>query len=33
MIHSLESVDYLKIDSENLVLFECADDDRIITIQ
>ena len=33
MIHSLESVDYLKIDCENFVLFECADDDRIISIQ
>jgi len=33
MIHSLESVNFLKVDSENYVLFECAEDDRIISIQ
>jgi hypothetical protein len=33
MIHSLESVNFLKIDPENYVLFECAEEDRIISIQ
>lgn len=33
MVHSLESMSYLKIDPENYVLFECAEDDRIVSIQ
>lgn len=32
MVHSLESVQYLKIDNDNFVLFECADQGRIISI-
>jgi hypothetical protein len=32
IVHSLESVNYLKIDPDNFVLFECADQTRIISI-
>jgi histidinol-phosphate/aromatic aminotransferase/cobyric acid decarboxylase-like protein len=33
MVHSLESVNYLKVNKGNFVLFECADEDRVISIQ
>ena len=33
MIHSLESVNYLKVNKGNFVLFECADEDRVISIE
>ena len=33
MVHSLESVNYLKVDKRNFVLFKCAEDDRVIEIQ
>ena len=33
MIHSLESVDFLKVDPENYILFECADEEKIISVQ
>lgn len=33
MIHSLESVSFLKTDPGNYVLFECAEEERIVTIQ
>jgi len=32
VLHSLESVNYLKIDPENFVTFECADENRIISV-
>lgn len=32
MVHSLESVDFLKVDPDNFILFECADTDRVISI-
>ena len=32
IVHSLESVQYLKIDNDNFVLFECADQGRVISI-
>lgn len=31
-LHSLESVNYLKIDPENFITFECADDNKIISV-
>ena len=33
MVHSLESVNYLKVSKGNFVLFECSDEDRVISIQ
>jgi hypothetical protein len=33
MIHSLESVNYLKVDKRNFILFKCAEDERVIEIQ
>lgn len=33
IIHSLESVNFLKVDSDNYILFECADENRIVSIQ
>lgn len=33
MVHSLESVNFLKVSKGNFVLFECADEDRVISIQ
>jgi hypothetical protein len=33
MVHSLESVNYLKVAPENFVLFECSDEDRVVSIQ
>lgn len=33
IIHPLESISYLKIDRDNFVTFECADENRIITVQ
>lgn len=33
MVHSLESVNYLKVDKKNFVLFKCAEDDRVVEIQ
>lgn len=33
MLHSLESINYLKVDSENCVLFDFAGDDKEISIQ
>ena len=33
MIHSLESVNYLKVNKGNFVLFSCADEDRVIAIE
>jgi len=33
MLHSLESVDYLKVDPENFILFECSEEEKIISIQ
>lgn len=33
MIHSLESVNFLKVDGDNYILFECAEEDRVISIQ
>ena len=32
VLHSLESVNYLKIDPDNFVTFECADENRIISV-
>jgi|TARA_B110000285_G_scaffold233570_1_gene307783 hypothetical protein len=32
MLHSLESVDYLKVDPENFILFECSEEEKIISI-
>jgi hypothetical protein len=32
MVHSLESVNYLKVDKKNFVLFKCAEDDRVVEI-
>jgi len=33
MLHSLESVDFLKVDPENYILFECADEEKVISIE
>ena len=33
MIHSLDSVDFLKVDPENYILFECADDEKVISVE
>lgn len=33
MLHSLESVDYLKVDTENYILFECADEEKVISVE
>lgn len=33
MIHSLESVNYLKVDRKNFVLFKCAEEEKVIEIQ
>ena len=33
MIHSLESVDFLKVDPENYILFECADEEKVISVE
>ena len=32
IVHSLESVNYLKIDPENFITFECADENKIISV-
>jgi len=32
MIHSLESMNYLKIDSSNFILYEFANEQKIISI-
>jgi len=32
MLHSMSSCDYLKLDPQNNILFECARDDRILKI-
>lgn len=32
IVHSLESVNYLKIDAENFITFECADENKIISV-
>ena len=33
LIHSLESVNYLKVDRKNFVLFKCAEEEKVIEIQ
>ena len=33
MIHSLESVNFLKVDQQNSLLFECADENKIVSVQ
>jgi hypothetical protein len=33
MLHSLESVDFLKVDPENYILFECADEEKVISVE
>lgn len=33
MLHSLDSVDFLKVDQENYILFECADEEKVISVQ
>jgi len=33
MVHSLESVNYLKVAAENYILFECAQEKHCISIQ
>ena len=32
ILHSLESVNYLRINRENFITFECADSNKILTI-
>lgn len=32
MIHALESVSFLKLEPQNFVLFECSDENRIISV-
>lgn len=32
ILHSLESVNYLKIDPDNFITFECADENKIISV-
>ena len=32
MIHSLESANYLKVEPQNFILFECSDENKIITV-
>lgn len=32
MIHSLESVNFLKVEPQNFILFECSDENRVISI-
>ena len=31
-IHSLQSVSFLKVEQKNFILFECADENKIISI-
>ena len=33
MLHSLESIDFLKVDPENYILFECADEEKVISVE
>lgn len=33
MVHALESVNYLKVDRKNFILFKCAEDEKVIEIQ
>jgi len=33
MLHSLESMDFLKVDPENYILFECADEEKVISVE
>ena len=33
MVHSLASCNYLKIDSQNHILFECSSEEKIINVQ
>jgi len=32
MIHSLESVNFLKVEPQNFILFECSDENKVISI-
>jgi hypothetical protein len=32
IVHSIESLDFLKVDKNNMMLFECAEEDRIVSI-